>query len=129
MVILLKGSLIIAQNDSFIENSEEQEEGLKVKMLMIRLIIIQWQDLIEMTMHKMDKDRDGKVSFEDYQATVSARYVVCSECETPPQVKEEPLLLEAFGEFLTHGNTGRCFRESVLDLPEKQRDGVSGFLQ
>ena len=38
MVILLKGSLIIAQNDSFIENSEEQEEGLKVKMLMIRLI-------------------------------------------------------------------------------------------
>ena len=113
MVILLKGSLIIAQNDSFIENSEEQEEGLKVKMLMIRLIIIQWQDLIEMTMHKMDKDRDGKVSFEDYQATV----------------KEEPLLLEAFGECLTHGNTGRCFRESVLDLPEKQRDGVSGFLQ
>ena len=38
MVILLKGSLIIAQHDSFIENSEEQEEGLKVKMLMIRLI-------------------------------------------------------------------------------------------
>ena len=74
MVILLKGSLIIAQNDSFIENSEEQEEGLKVKMLMIRLIIIQWQDLIEMTMRKMDKDRDGKVSFEDYQATVSANH-------------------------------------------------------
>ena len=30
-MILLKGSLIIAQHDSFIENSEEQEEGLKVE--------------------------------------------------------------------------------------------------
>ena len=83
----------------------------RLKMLQYGQLL--WQDLIEMTMHKMDKDRDGKVSFEDYQATV----------------KEEPLLLEAFGECLTHGNTGRCFRESVLDLPEKQRDGVSGFLQ
>ena len=31
MVILLKGSLRIAQNNSFIEDSEEQEEGLKVE--------------------------------------------------------------------------------------------------
>lgn len=31
MVILLKGSLRIAQTNSFIEDSEEQEEGLKVK--------------------------------------------------------------------------------------------------
>ena len=38
------------------------------------MINIYWQDLIEMTMCKMDKDSDGKVSFEDYQATVSARY-------------------------------------------------------
>ena len=29
------------------------------------------QDLIEMTMCKMEKDKDGKVSFEDLQATVS----------------------------------------------------------
>ena len=74
MVILLKGSLRIGQNNSFIEDSEEQDEGLKVENADLRPILMQdWQDLIEMTMRKMDKDRDGKVSFEDYQATVSAR--------------------------------------------------------
>ena len=35
------------------------------------------------------------------------------------QVKEEPLLMEAFGECLAQGKVGRCFRDSVLDLPEK----------
>ena len=75
MVILLKGSLRIAQNNSFIEDSEEQEEGLKVENADLRPILMEdWQDLIEMTMRKMDKDRDGKVSFEDYQATVSANH-------------------------------------------------------
>ena len=74
MVILLKGSLRIGQNNSFIEDSEEQDEGLKVENADLRPILMQdWQDLIEMTMRKMDRDRDGKVSFEDYQATVSAR--------------------------------------------------------
>ena len=74
MVILLKGSLRIGQNNSFIEDSEEQDEGLKVENADLRPILMQdWQDLIEMTMRKMDKDRDGKVSFEDYQATVSTR--------------------------------------------------------
>ena len=32
-----------------------------------------------MTMRKMDKDRDGKVSFEDYQATVSSRNLTVYE--------------------------------------------------
>ena len=74
MVILLKGSLRIGQNNSFIEDSEEQEEGLKVENADLRPILMQdWQDLIEMTMRKMDKDRDGKVSFEDYRATVGTR--------------------------------------------------------
>ena len=72
MVILLKGSLRIAQNNSCIEDSEEQEEGLKVENARYDQLLC--QDLIEMTMRKMDKDRDGKVSFEDYQATVSARH-------------------------------------------------------
>ena len=71
---MLKGSLRIGQNNSFIEDSEEQDEGLKVENADLRPILMQdWQDLIEMTMRKMDRDRDGKVSFEDYQATVSAR--------------------------------------------------------
>ena len=74
MVILLKGSLRIGQNNSFIEDSEEQDEGLKVENTDLRPILMQdWQDLIEMTMRKMDKDRDGKVSFEDYRATVGTR--------------------------------------------------------
>ena len=28
------------------------------------------QDLVEMTVRRMDKDRDGKVSFTDYKQTV-----------------------------------------------------------
>ena len=44
------------------------------RLKMLRYDQLLWQDLIEMTMRKMDKDRDGKVSFEDYQATVSANH-------------------------------------------------------
>ena len=42
MVILLKGSLRIAQNNSFIEDSEEQEEGLKVDNADMRPISMQF---------------------------------------------------------------------------------------
>ena len=52
---------------------EEADEGIK--------------DLIEMTMKKMDDDKDGKVSFEDFQ--------IC--------VKNNPLMLEAFGPCLPTG--------------------------
>ena len=42
-----------------------------------------------MTMCKMDKDKNGKVSFEDFQATVS----IADICERDAfEVKEEPLL-------------------------------------
>ena len=46
---------------------EEADEGIK--------------DLIEMTMKKMDEDKDGKVSLEDFQLAVL----------------HNPLMLEAFG--------------------------------
>lgn len=49
---------------------EDPEEGVR--------------DLSEMTLKKLDADHDGKVSFLDYEATV----------------REEPLLLEAFGQVL-----------------------------
>ena len=39
---------------------EEADEGIK--------------DLIEMTMKKMDDDKDGKVSFEDFCTTVTIRH-------------------------------------------------------
>lgn len=42
------------------------------------------KDLVDIVMRKIDKDKDGKVSLEDFQKTVS----------------EEPLLLEAFGKCL-----------------------------
>jgi Ca2+-binding EF-hand superfamily protein len=42
------------------------------------------RDLADMALRKMDADRDGKLSFADFEAAVSA----------------EPLLLEAFGNCL-----------------------------
>ena len=39
------------------------------------------QDLVDMTMKKMDIDKDGRVSFDDFEQSV----------------KKEMLLLEAFG--------------------------------
>ncbi|KAG5872988.1 hypothetical protein JTB14_025354 [Gonioctena quinquepunctata] len=42
------------------------------------------KDLVDIVMRKIDKDKDGKVSLEDFQKTV----------------EEEPLLLEAFGKCL-----------------------------
>ena len=46
-------------------------------------------------MCKMDKDKDGKVSFEEFQATVSITDIFERDAF---EVKEEPLLMEAFGE-------------------------------
>ena len=68
-------------------------------------------------MRKMDKDKDGKVSFEDFQATVSITDIFERDAF---EVKEEPLLMEAFGECHSpQGKAGGEFRESVLDLSEK----------
>ena len=62
---------------------EEADEGIK--------------DLIEMTMKKMDDDKDGKVSFEDFQ--------IC--------VRNNPLMLEAFGPCLP---TGKVFMGLPISL-------------
>ena len=61
MMTLLKTALSSAGME------EEADEGIK--------------DLIEMTMKKMDEDKDGKVSLEDFQLSVL----------------HNPLMLEAFG--------------------------------
>jgi hypothetical protein len=42
------------------------------------------KDLLELVLRKLDLDRDGKISFQDFQTAV----------------KEEPLLMEAFGQCL-----------------------------
>ena len=49
------------------------------------------KDLIEMTLRKMDHDKDGRVSFGDFQITV----------------KNDPLMMEAFGPCLPNSALGR----------------------
>lgn len=63
----------------------EEDEGIK--------------DLIDMTIKKMDHDKDGKISHEDFSATVV----------------RDPLMLEAFGMCLPSGKVGKNFIESILD--------------
>ncbi len=60
---------------------EDQDEGVK--------------DLIEMTLRKMDVDKDGRVSLDDWKATIEA----------------EPLLLEAFGPCLPNQKASEVFIE------------------
>ena len=55
------------------------------------------KDLIEMTMKKMDEDKDGKVSFEDFKITVS----------------NDPLMLEAFGPCLPRAEALHKFFQQV----------------
>jgi hypothetical protein len=52
-----------------------------------------FQDLIEMTLRKMDVDKDGRVSLQDWKATIRA----------------EPLLLEAFGPCLPNKKASEVF--------------------
>ena len=57
------------------------------------------QDLIEITLKRMDQDKDGRVSYEDFKQTVA----------------QEPLLMEAFGECLPHNQAGFAFMREYLD--------------
>ena len=55
------------------------------------------KDLIDMTLKKLDKDKDGRVSFEDWSTTVSA----------------EPLMMEAFGPCLPTDRNSTAFMAKV----------------
>ena len=79
--------MTMMKNCFIVNTSEQEEEGDGVK------------DLVEMTLRKMDKDRDGRISLSDFQAAVS----------------EEPLLLEAFGNCLPSNQLGAEFIKKVLD--------------
>lgn len=52
---------------------------------------------MDIVMRKIDKDKDGKVSLEDFQATVD----------------EEPLLLEAFGKCLPSERSKNTFLSTL----------------
>eukprot|EP00093_Oithona_nana_P001723 01723.XXX_1663_2342_1 [CDS] Oithona nana genome sequencing. len=62
---------------------EDPDEGVK--------------DLIDMTLRKLDKDKDGKVSFKDWSTTV----------------RQEPLMMEAFGPCLPSKRQGALFMQKV----------------
>ena len=62
---------------------EDQDEGVK--------------DLIEMTLRKMDLDKDGRVSFSDWKETI----------------RMEPLLLEAFGPCLPNNKAAEVFLQKT----------------
>ena len=79
------------------QEDTEEDEGIK--------------DLIEMTLKKMDHDKDGRISFSDFQLSVS----------------REPLLLEAFGTCLPSSRAGAEFMERVLDRQAEDRNGYYYF--
>ena len=53
----------------------------------------------EMTIRKMDHDKDGRVSYYDFEASV----------------KHEPLMMEAFGPCLPNNSVGCKFIKKYLD--------------
>ena len=55
------------------------------------------KDLVELVLTKLDMDRDGKVSFQDFQRAV----------------RQEPLLLEAFGQCLPTGSACQTFMATL----------------
>ncbi len=53
-----------------------------------------------MTLRKMDRDKDGRISLNDWTQTI----------------EKEPLLLEAFGPCLPHQKAAELFIEKSRDL-------------
>ncbi|XP_039761944.1 EF-hand calcium-binding domain-containing protein 1 isoform X2 [Pararge aegeria] len=81
MFALLKNSLLKQPGD------EDPDEGVR--------------DLVELVLKKMDVDKDGKVSVEDYRAAV----------------EQEPLLLEAFGQCLPSKRHSATFLKNLTIKP------------
>ncbi|XP_049883235.1 calaxin [Pectinophora gossypiella] len=77
MFLLLKNSLLKQPGD------EDPDEGVR--------------DLVELVLRKLDVDKDGKVSPEDYKAAV----------------EQEPLLLEAFGQCLPSRRHATAFLKTL----------------
>jgi len=87
MIQLLKHSIVKQTTD------EDADEGVK--------------DLVDITLKKMDKDHDGRLSFSDYKTAV----------------KEEPLLLEAFGMCLPSETRRKAFLMKYCQSePEAERE-------
>ena len=61
-----------------------------------------------MTLRKMDLDRDGRISFSDFELTVT----------------KEPLMMEAFGPCLPNNKAGGNFAKQIL---ESRPNGISYY--
>ncbi|XP_040117120.1 EF-hand calcium-binding domain-containing protein 1 isoform X4 [Oryx dammah] len=94
----LNGDSFISKEEMFhmLKNSllkqpseEDPDEGIK--------------DLVEITLKKMDHDHDGKLSFADYEQAV----------------REETLLLEAFGPCLPDPKSQKEFEAQVFKDPNE----------
>ena len=70
------------------------------------------KDLIEVTLRKMDIDKDGKISRLDFEQTI----------------QDEPLLLEAFGPCLPKERALDYFLKNVLGRPNGIRSHKNFFL-
>ncbi|XP_045540283.1 EF-hand calcium-binding domain-containing protein 1 [Papilio machaon] len=77
MFVLLKNSLLKQPGD------EDPDEGVR--------------DLVELVLKKLDVDKDGKVSLDDYREAVT----------------QEPLLLEAFGQCLPSKRQAMAFMKNL----------------
>ena len=67
-------------------SEEEGDEGVK--------------DLIDMTLRKMYMDRDGRISFTDFQKTVARK----------------PLIMDLFESYLPNSRVGGSFYRKILNL-------------
>ena len=82
---------------------EDGEDGVKVEDCSFSFVFKNYlQDIIDLTLKKMDLDKDGRICFEDFEETV----------------KSEPLLLEAFGACLPGERHLDNFMKDVLDRPD-----------
>ena len=68
-----------------VREESESEDGVK--------------DLVDITLRKMDHDKDGRISVEDFQKSVDKDF----------------LMLEAFGTCLPSNESGQRFKNSILD--------------
>ena len=58
---------------------------------------------MDMTIRKMDHDRDGRISFSDFKTSVAKDF----------------LMMEAFGTCLPSNRAGQMFKNSILDTKQK----------
>ena len=59
--------------------------------------------MLDMTIRKMDHDRDGRISFADFKTSVAKDF----------------LMMEAFGTCLPSNRAGQMFKNSILDTKQK----------